>query len=427
MFLANDILTFIGIPGDKISNISSHTENNNIFVYIDLKDERGICPYCKSSNIGIKDYYTAHINNSIIKYKMMKVQIRVRRYICRNCNKSFKQNYGLSSPGNTISYEVKTKIIEDLKSELTFKQISDTYNVSPSTVSRIFDQHVFYQKRLELTEIICVDEFCYKHGDILGKYPFVITDPLTNNIIDIVISRRKEVLIEYFNKIKITEKNNVQFFVSDMHETYRIIKKIFFKNAIHIVDKFHIVRAFNDAITSIRTRIIKNEIWDNKEYRFLKKNWKIFLAKRDKLNNIKKVDRHGVVRTLIDDLDDCLDKYPDLYYAYWTKEDFIKKINTAMYYYDAEKFVNSFETRMLSSEIKEIRKVGNTFKNWNKEIINALSRNKYNFKINNAIAEATNNKIRKLINCCYGLPNFERMRKRVLNINRNKPKEKATK
>ena len=35
------------------------------------------------------------------------------------------------------------------------------------------------------------------------------------------------------------------------------------------------------------------------------------------------------------------------------------------------------------------------------------------------IAEATNNKIQTLIDLCYGLPKFERMRKRVLYINRN--------
>ena len=40
-------------------------------------------------------------------------------------------------------------------------------------------------------------------------------------------------------------------------------------------------------------------------------------------------------------------------------------------------------------------------------------------KISNAIAESTNNTIQTLIDMGYGLPDFERMRKRVLYINRN--------
>ena len=41
------------------------------------------------------------------------------------------------------------------------------------------------------------------------------------------------------------------------------------------------------------------------------------------------------------------------------------------------------------------------------------------FNIINDGDETTNNQIQTLINLCYGLPKFERMRKRVLYINRN--------
>ena len=64
-------------------------------------------------------------------------------------------------------------------------------------------------------------------------------------------------------------------------------------------------------------------------------------------------------------------------------------------------------------------KIGNTFTNWKREIINGLTQNPYSIKISNAIAESTNNTIQTLIDLCYGLPKFERMRKRVLYINRN--------
>lgn len=64
-------------------------------------------------------------------------------------------------------------------------------------------------------------------------------------------------------------------------------------------------------------------------------------------------------------------------------------------------------------------KIGKTLANWKREIINGLTQNPYSIKISNAIAEATNNQIQTLIDICYGLPKFERMRKRVLYINRN--------
>lgn len=45
-----------------------------------------------------------------------------------------------------------------------------------------------------------------------------------------------------------------------------------------------------------------------------------------------------------------------------------------------------------------------------------FTRNPYSIKISNAIAEATNNQIQTLIDICYGMPKFEKMRKRVLYI-----------
>ncbi|MCQ2815249.1 MAG: hypothetical protein MJ227_03050 [Bacilli bacterium] len=45
-----------------------------------------------------------------------------------------------------------------------------------------------------------------------------------------------------------------------------------------------------------------------------------------------------------------------------------------------------------------------------------FTRNPYSIKISNAIAEATKNQIRTLIDICYGMPKFERMRKMILFI-----------
>ena len=421
MFEAKDILPLLGIPGTKIKTLDAVYDGDESTIYVELEDIRGCCPECGSTSIEIKDYYTVRINNSIIKHRNIKVEIRVRRYRCRKCKKTFKQQYDFTQKGDSISIAVKGQILEDLKERITAAQIARDHNVSKMTVMRIFDKAVLPQLPLKLSEIICIDEFCYKHSNSKeGKYPAVITNPLTGKIIDIIYSRWKDVLIDYFNKVKIPERYTVKYFVSDMNETYRQIKKIFFKDAIHIADRFHVVKAFNEAITAIRTRILKQEVYyDKKEYRYLKKNWKIFLKDRYELSKQKYVDKWGVVTDPTVSLDRCLAKYPELYYAYWTKEEFRKDTNKLMYYGKAEEIINFYENKLLHSEIDEMAKIGKTFTNWKREIINGLTQNPYSIKISNAIAEATNNQIQTLIDMCYGLPKFERMRKRVLYINRN--------
>lgn len=421
MFEAKDILPLLGIPGTKIKSLDTIEDGDEATIYIELEDIRGYCPECGSTSIEIKDYYTVRINNSVIKHRHLTVEIRVRRYRCRKCGKTFKQQYDFTQKGDSISIAVKGQILEDLKERITAAQIARDHNVSKMTIMRIFDKYVLPQLPLKLSEIICIDEFCYKHSNSKeGKYPCVVTNPLNGKIIDIIYSRWKDVLIDYFNNVKYPERLAVKYFVSDMNETYRQIKKIFFKDAIHIADRFHVIKTFNEAITSIRNRIIKQEVYyDQKEYRYLKKNWKIFLKDRYELSKQKYVDKWGVVTDPTVSLDRCLAKYPDLYYAYWTKEEFRRDTNKLMYYGKAEEIINFYETKLLHSTIEEMVKIGKTFTNWKREIINGITQNPYSIKISNAIAEATNNQIQTLIDLCYGLPKFERMRKRVLYINRN--------
>ena len=420
MFEANDILTLLGIPGNKIKSYTIDTVNDVSVVYIELHDIRRPCPKCGSTDISIKDYYRVKINNSIIKHRQLLVELRVRRYKCLKCGKTFKQEYDFYENRDRISIALKGQILEDLKERNTFIQIARDHNVSPKTIRNIFDTFVLPQPQLPLTEIICVDEFCYKHKGKEDKYPFVITDPISTLILDIVKSRRKDVLIEYFNKVKVSQRYNVRYFVSDMNETYRIIKRIFFKNAIHIADRFHIVKAFNEAITSIRMRIIKQEVYQENEYNYLKKNWKIFLKDRHELSKKKYVDKWGIVTDPTVALDRCLAKYPDLYYAYWTKEEFRHDTSRLLYYKKAEEVINFYINKLSNSTIEEIRVVGKMLENWKFEAINGITQNPYSIKISNAIAESTNNQIQTLIDLCYGLPEFNAMRKRVLYINRNR-------
>ena len=420
MFEAKDILTLIGIPVEKVKALQVIKDEEESIIRIELLDIKTYCPHCGSTQTEIKDYYVVRINNSIIKHNKLTVIIRVRRYRCKKCGRSFKQNYEFVEKGASISNAVKGAILDDLKEMLTMAQIAKDHNVSDMTVIRIFDKCILPQLALKMTEIICVDEFCFKHNKKYGKYPCVITDPLTGKIIDIIESRWKNILIDYFNKVKLPERRYVKYFVSDMNETYRQIKNIFFHDAIHIADRFHLIRLFNDAITAIRTRIIKQEAcFDLKEYRYLKTNWKVFLKDRNELAKRKYTDKWGIVVDPTIALDRCLSKYPDLYYAYWTKEEFRRDTKRLMYYGKADELVNFYETKLRNSTIDEMVKVGKTFTNWKREIINGLTQNPYSIRITNAIAESMNNKIQTLIDLCYGIPKFERMRKRVLYINRN--------
>lgn len=184
---AIDILTFLGIPGDKIQRYQVIDNEEIMTIFVELKDIRPYCPVCGHTNIKIKGYYETTIRHSVIAHKKVHVTIRNRRYLYSKCGKTFKQGFLLAEKHSSISNATKLAIINDLKTKMTLLQIAKERDVSPTTVRRILDTAILYQVQLPFPEVICIDEFCYRHSAAKeGKYPAVISNPFTGDIIDIV-------------------------------------------------------------------------------------------------------------------------------------------------------------------------------------------------------------------------------------------------
>ena len=426
MIDSNNILSLFGIPSEQISSYEVIKDDENIY-YIDLelKDNRPNCPFCFNDKVNIKDYYNIKIKNSIIRKEKMYINIRIRRYVCKKCGKTFKQSFSLYEDNKSISKKVIDTAKKMLLDTVSLQYIAKELDISTQTVINILDS-LPEPSRLKLQNVICLDEFHFSNANILfGNYPCFISNPFNTEILDIIESRRKAYLIEYFKKIPFKERNNVRYYISDMNETYRFIHKIFFKNSIYIVDHFHVVKLFTEAIQKIRIRIMNSYPKNTKSYKYLKKNWKLFLKKRiDLMDDTYTDKRTGIIYYTLDDVDNVLKEYPELSYAYWCKEDFCSYMLKLHEYEETKTQINFFINKFLNSEIKEIQRIGQTFKNWYYEIINGYSKNTYGVVLTNAMAESNNNYIQTLINVGYGYSKFPRLRKRILYMSSNKSNKK---
>ena len=417
-----DILLLLGIPTEKIANYDFYQGNDgNQRLMLELTDVRSFCPRCGSHNILIHGYYDVTINNSIIHAHQTYVDIHMRRYRCKECGKTFKESFSFYLPHKKLSRAVELCINEALKEPVSYAFIGRQFDVTSHTVINIFDK-VKRIPREKLAPVICVDEFHFtnsKNKDC--KYPFVISETFNARILDIIESRRWDYLRDYFNKISINERSEVKYFVSDMHDTYRKVKKIFFKNSTHIIDHFHIAKFFTNAIQRVRTDIMKKEEYKSKEYLFLKKHWKMFLARRDDLYKYRKINkRTGEVFDWKLLLDATLRCYPSLSEIYWAKEDFNTYSLKLHYWEESKRNLDYFIGRFKGSNLKELRDIASTFENWYEEIVNSYAKTTVGFCLTNAVAEANNNMIQTLVDVGYGYGNFERLRNRVLYINHNK-------
>ncbi len=83
-------------------------------------------------------------------------------------------------------------------------------------------------------------------------------DGSKDSIIDILPTRDKNFLFKYFKKVPNKERQGVKFFVSDMSNTFKSVKNRFFKNSIHIVDRYHFIRQVSWALENVRKKIQKD-------------------------------------------------------------------------------------------------------------------------------------------------------------------------
>lgn len=147
-------------------------------------------------------------------------------------------------------------ILNDLKDHtVTFKNVANKYNVSVTSVLNIFDSYVD-ARRLSLPEAICIDEF-YTSKKRQFKYACVFLIFSTKKVIDVYPSRKKDRLTSKLSFIPKNEHLKVKYVIIDMWDTYRDLSSIYFPNCANAVNSFHVIKHLNDAIDSIRIRVMR--------------------------------------------------------------------------------------------------------------------------------------------------------------------------
>ena len=199
----DNILSCFGIDEKYLSSVDfqEDRELKQLTIFVEFLKHTTHCPFCQSKNIKIKGYYNTTINGSIIKNYTTIIIPKIRRYKCSDCGKTFKENSKISTFKSQISDKAIESIKMDLCKKLSYAFIAKEYGVSRNTIINIFDTMKEFP-RGKLPKVMCVDEFGFsKDARRKKRYPFVISDPFENSIIDVVEYRTKDVLSEYFEKI----------------------------------------------------------------------------------------------------------------------------------------------------------------------------------------------------------------------------------
>lgn len=383
----NNITNFLGLQGILTDNFVEN--DNSIIISAHTPASPQLCPQCGKPTSFIHGYRTQKVKDLPMRLKNVTIHLKKRRYICKECNKTFFEKYSFLPKYYRATNRRYMGIIRALNSSRSLKDIALSFDCSTNTVLRMLNILSAPTKRF-LPSALGIDEF--KGNTNSEKYQCILTDLDTGEIFDILPNRNKSFLISYFKRFP--NRNEVKFFVMDMTNNYKSLSFLF-PNAKIITDRYHYIRQVYWALDNVRKRIQKAFVKHKRIY--FKHSKKLLFAEYDTLSDENKQA-----------LMIMLSQSEDLYTAWRLKENF-KYFRRATTKQDAEQELLSWILEAEESELSEFKAATTAFHNWGRSIVNSVI-----YKYSNGITEGFNNKIKVLKRNAYGYRNFDNFRKRIM-------------
>jgi len=382
------------------------------------------CEICNSTELKIINRETSLIKHVLRDKTYSEITLHKRRYKCISCGHITMEKANALSVIRNTSIHYRIAILDRLRDvKSTFMGLALEYHSTPTSIMYLFDRYVNV-KRHTLSKIVSIDEI-YAKKLTKTKYACILYNPLKRIVLDVVSSRRKDALEEYLYHTSIDERENTMYFTSDLNSTYRNIKKRFFKNAIHAVDSFHVIKNLNERFDNIRIKVMKeyeNLKNDNDfDYWLFKKfNW--MLKKgieniHDKLYRFRKVDMDLNKYQIIEYMLRIDDKLKEAYYLKEEYRIFSNKYSLETAKESIDELIESF----LNAKADEMREFGRLILNWKEEILNSFIIVD-GMRLSNSLIENNNRRIKLGFSIYYGCSNFPRTRNRIMFVsNKNEP------
>ncbi len=243
-------------------------------------------------------------------------------------------------------------------------------------------------------KVICFDEISLHRGH--GAYVLVISAPELGLILDILPNRDKETLEKWLDLRGKDWCAAVEVACSDMWDAYQNTAAAKLPHARCTVDRFHVMKNLNDALTKARRSIQKDADENTKN---LLKGCRWALVKNK--DHLKAEDKQK--------LEEVFAGSQELAACYAFKETFRDLFNQRLDFESAEKRLLAWVTQVEACKHRALKSFAKTLRNWWTQILNYFTG-----RYTNGFAEGVNLKIKMLNRRGYGYRNFDSFRLHVL-------------
>ena len=381
------------IPGLKI--LSVENEPKKIILRCQTDSGACICPQCGEPTSIVNQYDSRQVRDLDISGKEVWLYLRIRQLVCPVCNRYFNESPDWIMPGKSYTKR-QSKWVFDMCAKQPFTEVGALLNMSHKTVERLY--YAEAKARINLSERYAkvrklgIDEIAHRKGK--QDYVCVLTDLERGIQLDVLPGRKKETLIAHFQSLGHEFCNQIEVVCCDIWRTYINVAKECFPNAEVVIDRFHVVKALNGVLDSMR-KGLRKDFKDDPCFKGLK--WVLFKRpEKCQPGELELVEKALEKSWELQEVYELRNTFNSMFDIATSKSQLTKQLDHWIAHASAlcNKFLDSF--------LK-------TLQNW-KEYIAAFAQT----GITNAATEGLNNYLRYFKRISFGLPNFEHMRIRIL-------------
>ena len=203
------IISMLNISEDMIQDLSISKKQDTLHIHTTLKSKHPRCPYC-DGDTNIKGYSSYSYNHLDMGGIPTIIDWKRRRYICKDCGRTFSEISPFGPENFHQSYAVLREIALNLhRTNETFKSIGEKFHVSSSIVQLYADSFIRVP-RMTLPENLGIDEISSNMSKYGGSYLCVFVDNKNRILNEILPNRSKHTLSKHFESIPLRRKKQCQ-------------------------------------------------------------------------------------------------------------------------------------------------------------------------------------------------------------------------
>ena len=362
--------------------------NRLIIPVLPRKNSKPICSRCGKSGSVYDHLKQREFLLPPIWNIMLVLMYSMRRVNCRYCGKVVVEQVPWATGKSPVTKQLAA-FLSFWAKKLSWKDTAISFRVSWDMVAVAVTWVVEWglaNRNIDNVTAIGVDEIQYHGGH---KYLTLVyqIDKHCRRLLWIGKERKKKTLNAFCDFMGEERCKAIDFVCSDMWRAYITVIAKRFSNAVHVLDRFHIVAHLNKAVDNVRRAEVKKLKVDGKPAYLKKCRW-IFLKKKNRVWGKSRVRLRELLTMNLRTVK-----------AYLFKEDFdhLWTYNSVTW---ANKFINAWtKDVMRHRSLPELKKIARMIRSHQELILNYFRAKK---EFSSGIVEGFNNKAKLTIRRSYG-------------------------